>query len=126
MNKWQRDIYEFHRALDIDVGNFNHPGIHRPELRAELIREESKECIKAIKKGDLIGAIDGMIDTIVVVLGTAVEFGIDLEPFWNEIHKTNMAKQGGETRKDGKKLKPEGWVPPDLKGVMVEYLARTS
>ena len=122
MHSPQQDVMDFHVALDIPVGD--QPAIRRPELRAELIREESKEVRKAILAGDLIGAIDGLCDLIVVAYGAAVEFGVDLEPFWDEVHKTNMAKVGGATREDGKKLKPEGWVPPDLERVMGEVYGR--
>jgi hypothetical protein len=29
-----------------------------------------------------------------------------------------MAKQGGAMRADGKLLKPEGWLPPDLAPIL--------
>lgn len=116
MHSTQRDVEKFHKAFDIPVGKI--PAIRRPELRMELIREESKELRKAIERGDLVEAIDGMCDLIVVTLGTAVEFGIDLEPFWDEVCRSNMAKVGGEKRADGKQLKPAGWKPPDIKGIL--------
>lgn len=118
MLKVQKDVEDFHRALDIPIGQI--PEIRRGKLRVELIREESKELRKAIERGDLVEAIDGMCDLIVVTLGTAVEFGIDLEPFWDEVHKTNMAKQGGKKRFDGKQLKPENWVGPDIEGILAK------
>jgi predicted HAD superfamily Cof-like phosphohydrolase len=118
MNRYQSEVTEFHRALGITIGES--PMIRRPELRAELIREESKELRKAIIDGDILGAIDGMCDVIVVTLGSAVEFGIDLDPFWDEVHRTNMAKRGGPVRADGKRLKPKGWTPPDLERVYRE------
>lgn len=116
MLKVQKDVEDFHKALDIPIGKT--PEIRRGNLRVELIREESKELRRAIERGDLVEAIDGMCDLIVVTLGTAVEFGIDLEPFWDEVHKTNMAKVGGKTRFDGKKLKPDGWIAPDIEGIL--------
>jgi predicted HAD superfamily Cof-like phosphohydrolase len=33
-----------------------------------------------------------------------------------------MAKAGGPTRADGKKLKPEGWEPPRIKEMLKEVL----
>jgi len=30
-------------------------------------------------------------------------------------HASNMAKEGGKTRADGKVPKPEGWRPPDIR-----------
>jgi hypothetical protein len=40
--------------------------------------------------------------------------GIDLRPFFREVHRTNMWKLKGPKREDGKQLKPEGWKPPRL------------
>ena len=117
MIKMQIDVEEFHRACDIHIAS--EPGINRPELRSKLIEEESKELLKAIDDNDIVAAIDGMCDLIYVVLGTAAEFGIDLEPFWNEVHRSNMEKLGGEKRADGKQLKPDGWEPPDIEGILM-------
>lgn len=116
MHDVQRDVEDFHRTLDIPVGDT--PAIRRPELRAALIAEEAGETVAAIRAGDLVEAIDGMCDLLCVVYGTAVEFGIDLAPFWNEVHRSNMAKVGGPKREDGKALKPDGWVPPNIAGVL--------
>lgn len=112
----QRDVADFHRALDVPIGAT--PQIRRPELRATLIEEEAAETCAAIRRGDLIEAIDGLCDLLCVTYGAASEFGIDLAPFWDEVHRTNMAKVGGPVREDGKRLKPPGWTPPDIAGVL--------
>lgn len=114
MNRMQQQVEEFHRALGQYIGT--EPAIVHPELRVKLIREEAKETCDAIEEGDLVGAIDGVCDLIYVALGTAVEFGLDLEPIFDEVHRSNMAKKGGAVREDGKRLKPEGWTPPDVAG----------
>lgn len=118
----QMDVEAFHVALEIPVGDYENPKMSRPELRAELIREEAKETIEAIEAGDFIAAIDGLCDLLCVTYGAAVEWGINLRPFWAEVHRTNMAKQGGPTREDGKKLKPEGWQPPDLEPILEKQM----
>lgn len=112
----QRDVAEFHRAVDHPV--CASPAIRRPELRAGLIEEEARETIEAIRAGDLVESIDGLCDLLCVVYGTALEFGVDLGPFWDEVHRTNMAKADGPVREDGKRLKPPGWTPPDIQGVL--------
>lgn len=114
----QSDVREFHRALDIPIGET--PGLRRGELRAALIEEEADETCWAIRNGNFVGAIDGLCDLLCVVYGAAAEFGIDLDPFWDEVHRTNMAKVGGSVRADGKRLKPEGWQPPDIARVLAE------
>lgn len=113
----QRDVEEFHREV-VGIEDGAYPAIRRPELRAELIREEAGETINAILSNDLIGAIDGFCDLLCVTYGAAAEFGIDLAPFWDEVHRTNMAKVGGPVRADGKRLKPPGWTPPNLAAVL--------
>ncbi len=114
----QRDVASFHLALDIPIGET--PAIRRPELRARLIEEEALETVTAIRLGDLVEAVDGLCDLLCVAYGAALEFGVDLRPFWDEVHRTNMAKQGGPVREDGKRLKPEGWTPPDIAGLLAK------
>ena len=123
MNKYQQDVEDFHRACDLPVGEYIQTlSPERTELRRRLIKEESKEMRDELKRNNITGIIDGACDTIVVVLGTLVEMGVDLDPFWDEVHRTNMAKKDGPVREDGKKLKPEGWLPPDLKRVLKDQL----
>jgi predicted HAD superfamily Cof-like phosphohydrolase len=116
MHKPQQDVEDFHRVLDIPVADT--PAIRRPGLRLALLQEEYKETVEAIENGDLEGAIKELCDLIVVSYGAACEFGVDLEPFWDVVHQSNMAKVGGPKRADGKRLKPPGWTPPDIAGIL--------
>lgn len=119
MNTWQLDVTDFHREVcGVGFGGSGGPQIRRAELRADLILEEAVETFRALHRNDLAGAIDGLCDLIVVALGTACEMGVDLDPFWQEVHRTNMEKAGGPVREDGKRLKPEGWQPPDIAGLL--------
>ena len=121
MDKHQAQVAEFHRALDIPIGDT--PELRRVDLRCALIAEEAKETIEAAEAGDIVGAIDGLCDLIYVIHGAALEWGVDLEPFMEEVHRTNMAKVGGPVRADGKKLKPEGWTPPNIGGILRDQIA---
>lgn len=90
-------------------------------LRAELHTEEVlNELENAMFTNDMEGIADGIGDAIYVMLGTACAYGIDLEPIFEEIHRANMAKLAGPKREDGKQLKPEGWEPPDIEGLLKE------
>lgn len=42
--------------------------------------------------------------------------GIDPRPMWTEVNSSNMRKVGGPINEHGKKLKPAGWVGPDIAG----------
>lgn len=117
MTYWELKLREFHAAIGQVIGDT--PAIREPALRAALIREEARETIEAIECGDLVEAIDGICDLIYVALGTAVAFGVDLEPIFDEVHRTNMAKVDGPIRDDGKRMKPPGWLPPDIASFLI-------
>lgn len=115
-NHMQIQVKEFHEKFGHTVGVS--PEIRRPDLRARLIEEEADELVAAIRLGDMTEAVDGMCDLLYVVFGTAIEFGINLQPFFDEVHRSNMDKVGGATRADGKTLKPPGWKPPRIKEML--------
>lgn len=114
---WQGDVQEFHVAFGVTIGTT--PAIRGEVLRGSLIREEIGELLIAVNVGDLPNAVDGIVDAIYVLLGTAVTFGVDLGPIWDAVHASNMAKVGGAIRDDGKVLKPDGWTAPDIFGLLV-------
>jgi predicted HAD superfamily Cof-like phosphohydrolase len=68
--------------------------------------------------------IDAMCDIIVVVHNTSTAMGIDLEPFFDEVHRTNMLKADGPLRADGKRLKPPDWQPPRILEMLRELLEK--
>lgn len=89
------------------------------QLCRKLIEEETEELLEAIDYDDWPEIIDGAADTIFVVLYLMAKTGINLESFWQEVCKTNLAKAGGP--KDpvtGKQLKPEGWKPPNIEKML--------
>lgn len=119
-------VREFHEAFGHPVSTI--PSVHQvsPELadlRLKLIYEEHiEELVPAVVAGDIIEIADALGDIVYVVAGMALVYGIDLDAVFAEIHRSNMAKLGpdGEVirRADGKVLKPEGWQPPDIAGVL--------
>lgn len=119
MEKLQKSLVQFHRAMNQPVGKT--PEIRDAELRCQLIQEEVAETLQAIQENDLVEAIDGLCDVLYVVIGTAVAFGVDIEPFFDEVHRTNMLKTTGPVRADGKRMKPEGWKPPDIIGLLQNH-----
>lgn len=118
---WQSDIMEFHivaKHYIQTIPKLAPDNVHH--LRRELILEEMSETVDALDKGDLVGIADGITDSIVVLLGTAVSYGIDIQPIWDEVHKTNMAKIDTPKRADGKSMKPEGWEPPRIELLLMQ------
>jgi predicted HAD superfamily Cof-like phosphohydrolase len=116
----QQMVAEFHRQFGLqapaalDVEHF--PG----ELRVSLIQEEADEFAQAVRDGDVPEMIDALCDLLYVTYGAAVSLGVDLEPFFDEVHRTNLAKIGGYRRADGKWMKPADWQPPDIRRLLEE------
>lgn len=116
--KTQDAVREFHVALGLPIGDERAPCLTNGKLRIKLLKEEFKELRRAIRKGDLVEACDALEDIRYVIDGCGVEWGVDLEPVFAEVHRTNMLKAGGPRRRDGKVMKPEGWQPPDIETVL--------
>ena len=108
-----RDQEKFMRACDQTVGTEN---LEQYKLYHELIREEAQELEDSRTKED---DLDALIDILVVTIGAIHSMGADAEGAWKEVMQTNFNKIDKETgkvrkREDGKVLKPQGWVAPDL------------
>ena len=117
MNPMQEQVIEFCEKFNVQQAP--HPELRDCKLRRKLIAEEAIETIKAIDEGDFEGAIDGLCDLAYVVFQAAVVWGVDLQEFFDEVHRANMAKEGGGNRDDGKILKPAGWKASDIAGIRV-------
>ena len=120
MSDWYADVLAFHAKFCPHlIGSTPAvPDRATDNLRRELWNEESIETIDAMNRGDLPNVADGIVDLIYVLIGAAATYGIDLRPVWDAVHAANMSKEGGGTRADGKILKPPGWEPPDVAGIL--------
>lgn len=88
-------------------------------LREALIIEETNELCEALADRNLVEIADGIGDLLYVVLGTAIACGIDIEPIFNEIHRSNMSKFiDGVLREDGKLVKGPSYSPANLKPIL--------
>jgi len=116
MNGWQRMVREFHAKYGQPIAEEPNEFIpmERRELRKKLMKEEPQETCDAIDACNIVEIADGIADSIYVALGTAIEYGIDLEPVFAEVHRSNMTKTPGVQRDDGKILKGPGFTPPDI------------
>lgn len=119
----QTDVYDFHVATKSHIEEYPQiPTNEVVQLRKKLIEEEHIEIQEALENGSLNQIAKEMCDLIYVVLGTAVSFGIDLNPIWDAVQASNMEKTKGERREDGKILKPEGWKPPNIASLIAEQI----
>lgn len=125
MRTLMSDVTAFHIACDFPVSLT--PAVPPPErvaLRMELIREEvNAELLPSMEQNNLVAIADGMADAIYVIVGAALEYGIPLHRVWQAVQAANMKKVDPTTgkvryREDGKVLKPDGWMPPDIASVL--------
>lgn len=100
------------------------PETYPSQLRSSLIMEEALEFAKATDDQNWVEIIDAICDLLYVTYGAAIAMGIDINPFFEEVHRSNMSKLDLETgrpmyREDGKVMKPSTYSPADLKSVLL-------
>lgn len=127
MDDKQQKVHDFMNAFGqqtpLRFSPAEFPGI----LRSALITEEAEEFQAAVERQDWPEVIDAMCDLLYVVYGAANALGVDLDPFFAEVHRSNMSKLDPTTgkplyRSDGKVMKASSWSPPDIHRVMQEEL----
>src|SRR5688500_11781444 len=91
---------------------------------SEIFDTAMKHCVSTGKLSDttdqvelLAEVVDGQADLLYVTIGTAVACGTPMDPFWNEVHRSNMQKAGAPLV-DGKIMKPRGWRPPQVRAIL--------
>ena len=147
------DVGEFHQKFGLDNTVYNRPG-PRPKLPPDLVRfrlrfilEEFKELLEAcdaslmihedIHNADVVRfsnddidieqAADALADLAYVVHGFAHLLGLPWHEIWNEVQRSNMAKERAQRAADSKRgstwdvIKPPNWRPPDIKGILRRY-----
>ncbi len=146
-NHWRR-IRDFMQTVGQDTpSDVTVPAEAVRLLRAKLILEEALETTAALGVAvtlkdtsrvkfddltfspdgevDLECVVDGCADISVVTIGTLISFGVDDEPVLEEVDRANLRKfgPGSYMRADGKWIKPPGWTPPDIAGVLARQSA---
>lgn len=125
-------LSEFQRAI-------GQPGPERPrvpssallELRRTLIAEEAGEVQQEfaalgarLRAGEappvteLAPLVHELTDLLYVTYGALDQLGVDADAVFAEVHRANLSKASGPKRSDGKQLKPVGWQPADVRGVL--------
>ncbi len=118
-------VDEFHRAFKVPrpVSPRNPPKDRR-DLRIELIREEFEELKDAMSAGNLVLVADACADLLYVIYGTALEYGINIDEIFAEVHRSNMSKLREDgtpiIRADGKVLKSDRFELPELQPILLK------
>lgn len=116
MNPIQKQVLEFHKKYDHYIGRS--PSREIGLFRVALVTEEATELVSAIMRGNLVDIADAIADLLYVTFGTAVVYGLDMEPICDEVHRSNMTKRGGKNL-SGKTVKGEEWEPPRLERLVM-------
>jgi predicted HAD superfamily Cof-like phosphohydrolase len=115
----QQMVEEFHRKFEILVQTTpSDLPDESKRLRIRLIQEEFEELKESMASGDLASIAKEMADLLYVVYGTAVSYGIDMEPVFREVHRSNLSKVGGYKRDDGKWVKPATYSPARVEPIL--------
>lgn len=137
-----RRVEEFHARLGVKPGSFDDAETRR--LRARLMTEEfveylvgllgsreAREMIVGFAPGaganeqpSLVEWMDGRCDMEFLLNGDEHVFGWDSTPYYQAVCDTNLAKAGGPRDERGKILKPPGWAPPDVAGMLAQSVGR--
>lgn len=119
LNDAQKMVQEFHEQFEIHVSQ-TPSTLDKPTqtLRFRLIQEEFEELQEAMQEKDLPAIAKELADLLYVVYGTAVSLGIDMEPVFKEVHRSNISKVGGYKREDGKWVKPPTYSPASLDKIL--------
>lgn len=94
MINYQRCVFEFMRKHKQFAARYPHdiPEEVR-ELRKRLHREECiTELEAAMDAGDLYEIADALADSLYVIFGTAITYGIPIDSVFDEVHRSNMSK----------------------------------
>lgn len=123
MNKPQNLTREFMIKNKIPVRN--KPTIDIPYeeklLRIKLLTEETAELIEAIADNNIVKVADAIADILYVTYGSANAFGIDIEPIFDEVHRSNMTKEYDETLTK-RVFKGPSYSPPVIDSIIDEQL----
>lgn len=119
------------QKLFMDVSG-QEPSRENEKLYYNLVLEEFTELADAWNADDRVEVVDACIDLIYVISGLMHSMGLNPQPFWNEVQRSNMSKffqepNGSYTclrREDGKILKPKTYSPPDLKRIYQEQCGK--
>jgi predicted HAD superfamily Cof-like phosphohydrolase len=99
-------------------------------FRRRFLEEELTELVEAQTAGDLAGVADALVDLVYVAMGTAHLMGLPFDELWAEVQRANLSKERATGADDPRSkranhldvVKPEGWVAPDVEGVIRRHV----
>lgn len=91
--------------------------------RVAMMQEELDELDEAVFVDDFPDQVDALIDLVYFALGTAAIMGIPWQELWDDVHRANMTKEIGVTKRGITQdlRKPEGWKGPKTLEILKKH-----
>lgn len=111
------DVVKFHDEI-LGFEQVPRPTLHTESWLLERYRfliEETEEFYNEACRNNMVGAVDGLLDTVYVALGTLHMMGVPTQECWDAVQTANMTKRRGVTKRGNAldAIKPPGWVGPE-------------
>lgn len=102
-------VREFHKKqnLPVDVTFYEDNVDHLHVSRFLIMGEEWNETIRALLCGSKKELAHELADLMYTIVGTAITFGIEIEPVFAEVHRANMTKKIGFDKSE--------YISPEIK-----------
>lgn len=105
-------VREFHDKVGVEMPEkFSGIDLEQFKVRHKMLKEEYQEYVNA---GSIIDIVDAFADMIYVIVGTMLVLGIDPDAVFEEVHRSNMTKDGKNRNAEGKILKDDKFIAPNL------------
>ena len=117
MCDWVKDVLVFHKTVNSGQVLTTGPGLPSDKIKKlkwDLISEEIDELKIGIENDNISEIADACIDSIYVLIGIMLSYGIEINAIWDLVHSSNLKKVGGGKLPNGKIDKPNDWKPPDI------------
>lgn len=120
-NKWlliEEEFEELQEALGVG---------YEPVLDSfglETLDDEGRTKFELEHKPEFFdepSAIDAICDLLYVIFNLCEELHINIEPFFNEVHRSNMTKTPGALSSTKKILKGPEWEPPRIAEMLATH-----
>src|SRR5690606_13593114 len=115
MNKLQKDVRQYHEKFGVSTKT--KPDLVQSPNDLEMIDTLTncfKQLLRSVGNRDLAEISKNITESMNTLVSMSLQYGIDLEPIWNEYCKANMEK----VLHYGKIKTPDNWKSPDYKDLL--------
>lgn len=125
LDRWGVSANAILSTLNSEIGISEDPAHSTHFINGKHTAEEILGCtvdvVTSILVGDLEEAEARIYDVLSSSLLALLDWGVNPEPMFAEVHRTNMLKGAGKFNSaTGKILKPANWVPPRINMLLGE------